>query len=221
MRNASRVLQRLRIQHAKEPPINYISHLDLMQVWERALRRARIPLAYSQGYNPRPRMAFAAALPVGYSSEAELLDIRLFRRLPPLNAVKQLSTQLPEGLRIISVEEIPLAFPSLQSLMRQTEYQVRLVTHSSPAEIRGHIKALMAENSMPWQRPHKGKIRSFDLRPLIGDLWIESQWDEGIILGMRLQLSSRATGRPDDVLRALGYHKDTLSIHRTRLIWAT
>jgi len=212
-------LQRLRIRHTKESALKYISHLDLMRVWERIFRRAAIPIAYSEGFNPRPKIASAAPLSVGYSSEAELLDIRLTRRLSPLNVVEQLSPQLPQGLRITSVEEIPLTLPSLQSQMRQAEYQARLMTTSSPEEIRGHIEALLAEKSIPWQRRHKGKIRSYDLLPLIDDLWIAGQWDKGIILGMRLQLSSQATGRPDDVLEALGCRKDTLSVHRTRLIW--
>ncbi|MFH1926706.1 MAG: TIGR03936 family radical SAM-associated protein [Chloroflexota bacterium] len=212
-------LQRLRLRHTKESALKYISHLDLMRIWERTLRRAAIPIAYSEGFNPRPKIVSAAPLSVGYSSEAELLDIKLARRLPPLNVVEQLSPQLPKGLRIISVEEIPLAFPSLQSQMRQSEYQVRLMTASSPEEIRGHIEALMAKKSIPWQRLHKGKIRSYDLRPLMDTLCIEGQWDAGVILGMRLQLSSQATGRPDDVLEALGYQEDILSIHRTRLIW--
>ena len=219
MSNLPGALQRLRIQHAKESPIKYISHLDLMRVWERALRRAAIPLAYSLGFNPQPKMAFAAALPVGYSSEAELLDISLFRRLSPLNGMKQLSPHLPKGLRIISIEEVPLRLPSLQSQMRQAEYRIRLMTEASPKEIRGQVEDFMAAESIPWQRPHKSRTRSYDLRPLIDHLWIENQWDEGIILGMRLQLSSQATGRPDDVLKALGYRKDALSIHRTRLIW--
>jgi len=212
-------LQRLRIRHTKESALKYSSHLDLMRIWERVFRRAAIPIAYSKGFNPRPKITSAAPLSVGYSSEAELLDIKLTRRLPPLNVVEQLSPQLPEGLRIISVEEIPLALPSLQSQMRQAEYQVRLMTASSLEKIRGHIEALMAEKSIPWQRLHKGKIRSYDLRPLIDNLCIEGQWDEGVILSMRLQLSSQATGRPDDVLEALGCRKDTLSVHRTRLIW--
>jgi len=212
-------LQKLRIQHTKELALKYSSHLDLMRIWERIFRRAVIPIAYSRGFNPRPKLVSAAALSVGYSSEAELLDISLYRRLSPVKVLGQISPQLPEGLSIISVEEIPLALPSLQSQMRQAEYQVRLVTSSSPEEIRAHIEALLAETSIPWQRPHKGKIRSYDLRPRIDDLWVAGQWDEGVILGMRLQLSSQATGRPDDVLEALGYRKDTLSIHRTRLIW--
>ena len=212
-------LQRLRIRHTKESALKYSSHLDLMRVWERVFRRAAIPIAYSKGFNPRPKITSAAPLSVGYSSETELLDIHLARRLPALNVVEQLSPQLPEGLRIMSVEEIPLTLPSLQSQMRQAEYQARLVTSSSPEEIQGHIKALFAEDSISWQRLHKGKIRSYDLRPLIDDLWIAGQWDKGIILGMRLQLNSQATGRPDDVLKALGYQEDTLSIHRTRLIW--
>jgi len=73
--------QRLRITFAKGETLKYISHLDLARAWERALRRAGVPLAYSQGFNPRPKMAFAAALPVGYTATAEMVDILLEKPL--------------------------------------------------------------------------------------------------------------------------------------------
>jgi radical SAM-linked protein len=219
MSDPGMILQRLRVRHSKESLAKYISHLDLMRVWERALRRAAVPVAYSRGFNPRPRMAFAAALPVGFSSEAEVLEVSLTRPLPPLDFVKKVSPQLPEGVSISSVEVVPLTLPSLQSSMRQAEYLVRLATDAPFHAIRGRMQRLLSVESIPRRRRHKGKIRSYDLRPLIDDLWLEGRSEDGIDIGMRLQLSSQATGRPDDVVEALGYAEDAVSIHRTRLIW--
>jgi len=219
MSNPVLVLQRLRMRYRKESLIKYVSHLDLMRIWERALRRACMPVAYSRGFNPQPKIVSAAALPVGFSSEAEVLDISLVRPLAPLDVLKKLSPQLPEGLSIMSIEEIAITEPSLQSRMRQAEYRIKLRTSSPRHEIGERIQALLSTESIPRQKLRKGRMRSYDLRPLLDDAWVESGWDEGIILGMRLQLSGQSTGRPDDVLEALGYSDDTVSIRRTRLIW--
>ena len=217
--NSGMVLQRLRVTHRKESLAKYISHLDLMRVWERALRRAGVPVAYSHGFNPRPRIVCAAALPVGFSSEAEILEVSLTRPLPPLDFVKKVSPQLPEGLSISSVEAVPLTLPSLQSSMRQAEYRVRLATDAPLHTVRGRIQRLLSVESIPRRKRHKGKMRSYDLRPLVDDLWLEGRSEGGINIGMRLRLSSEATGRPDEVVDALGYADQVLSIHRTRLIW--
>ena len=160
----------------------------------------------------------AAALPVGYSSEAELLDVYLVRRVSAADLTERLSPQLPDGLRIISVQEVPLASPSLQSLVRMAEYRAYLAPHTPPAAVQRRVEELLATESLPWQRIHKDKKRSYDLRPLIDDIWIEDRPNEALAICMRLLLGSKGTGRPDDVLRALDYADDVQSVRRTSLI---
>src|SRR5512143_4102672 len=106
--------QRLRVHFTRDETLKYIGHLDMARTWQRIVRRAALPLAYSEGFNPQPRMSFAAALPVGCTSDHEELDMVL---APPMSieAVKaNLERALPLGMKVISIEEMPLNTPALQ-----------------------------------------------------------------------------------------------------------
>ena len=221
--------QRLRITFAKGEPIKYISHLDLMRTWERALRRAQVPLAYSEGFNPRPKISIASALPVGFTGRGEVMDIVLSRHTSPYNFAKRLKPHLPPGLEVLSVEEVYLRLPSLQSQMRYAEYRVVVESEETLAEMEKRVEEVLSAQSLPRQRERKGRLTEYDLRPLIDDLWIEGLGSarspdrrrEGAVcvLGMRLQSDSQATGRPDEVLEAMGLGDVPRSIERTRCLF--
>jgi radical SAM-linked protein len=221
--------QRLRITFAKGEPIKYISHLDLMRTWERALRRAQVPLAYSEGFNPRPKISIASALPVGFTGRGEVMDIVLSRHISPYNFAKRLKPHLPPGLEVVSVEEVYLSLPSLQSQMRYAEYRVVVESEKMLAEMEKRVEEVLSAQSLPRQRERKGKVTEYDLRPLIDDLWIEGLGSarspdhrrEGTVcvLGMRLQSDSQATGRPDEVLEVMGLGDVPHSIERTRCLF--
>ena len=211
--------QRLRITFAKGGPIKYISHLDLMRTWERALRRAQVPLAYSEGFNPRPNISIAAPLPVGFTGRGEVMDVVLWRRTSPYNLIKRLKLHLPLGLEILSVEEVYLSLPSLQSQMRYAEYRVVVESEEALAEMEKRVEQVLSARSLPRQRERKGKVTEYDLRPLIDDLWIEGREGAACVLGMRLQSDSQATGRPDEVLEVMGLGEVPRSIERTRCLF--
>ena len=217
--------QRLRITFAKGEEIKYISHLDLMRLWERALRRARVPLAYSHGFNPRPQMAVAAPLPVGFTSRGEVMDVVLERRFSPYNAVSTsefarcLTPHLPPGLALLSVEEVHSKLPSLQSQVCAAEYRVTVSWVGSEEEMEGkllaeQVRQLLSAGQLPRQRRDK----DYDLRPLIEDLWVEGKEADGWVLGMRLRAGSQGTGRPDEVLDALGLAEKPHVVRRERLL---
>jgi radical SAM-linked protein len=222
-------LQRLRITFAKGEPIKYISHLDLMRTWERALRRAQVPLAYSKGFNPRPKISIASALPVGFTGRGEVMDIVLSRHTSPSNFAKRLKPHLPPGLEVLSVEEVYLRLPSLQSQMRYAEYRVVVESEKTLAEMEKRVEEVLSAQSLPRQRERKGRVTEYDLRPLIDDLWIEGlgsvrspdrrREETACVLGMRLQSDSQATGRPDEVLEAMGLGELPRSIERTRCLF--
>lgn len=211
--------QRLRITFAKGEPIKYISHLDLMRTWERALRRAQVPLAYSEGFNPRPKISIASALPVGFTGRAEVMDIVLSRHTSPYNLTKRLKPYLTPGLEILSVEEVYLSLPSLQSQMRYAEYRVIVESEETLAEMEKRVERMLAAQSLPRQRERKGKAIEYNLRPLIDDLWLEGREGAAWVLGMRLQSDSQATGRPDEVLEVMGLGDVPRSIERTRCVF--
>lgn len=212
--------QRLRVTFAKGEEIKYISHLDMMRLWERVLRRAQVPMAYSKGYNPRPKLAIAAPLAVGFTSHGEVMDIVLSRRISPYSFAKRVAPQLlPPGLEILSVEEVYPALPSLQSQVRYSEYEAVISTGESLAKMRERLERILKAENLPWRRERKCRTREFDMRPLIDALWLKGRFDGDYVLGMCLQTDSQATGRPDEVLEAMGLAGAVRSIQRTRLIF--
>ena len=214
------IQQRLRITFAKGEEIKYISHLDLMRLWERTLRRARVPVAYSRGFNPRPKIAFAAPLPVGFTSRGEVMDVVLERHISPYNFAKSLVPHLPPGLEVLSVEEVYPKLPSLQSQVRSAEYRVTVSREGSQEEMEGELLAervrqLLSAEELLRQR----RAKDYDLRPLIEDLWIEGNEGGGWVLGMRLRAGDHGTGRPDEVLDALGLGEEPYGVRRERLLF--
>ncbi len=128
-------MQRLRIKFSRGEEIKYISHLDLMRLWERALRRSGVPIAYSQGFSPRPKISLAAPLAVGVTSEGELMALFMARRVSPQFFIKAVSQQLPPGIEVLEVQEIGLRVPSLQSQVRYAEYRVDVETDKNLQEV--------------------------------------------------------------------------------------
>jgi radical SAM-linked protein len=209
--------QRVRIKYAKGERLKYLSHLDLARTWERAFRRARLPLAYSQGFNPRPRFQIAAALPVGVTGGAELLDVWLAEPLAPEDVLSRLQATLPPGLEALASEEVELRSPSLQSEMRAACYRA-LVWSEEPVEgIRTRIRALLDAPTLLRQRHHKGRWQTYDLRPLVQSVDVEQAQAGRALITMRLQASPQGAGRPDQVLDALGLSLAAHHIERTSL----
>ena len=209
--------QRLRIEFAKGGELKYISHLDLARAWERVFRRAALPLAYSQGFNPRPRFQIAAALPVGVTGRAELLDAWLGVRMEPQEVLARLGPNLPPGLSVLGVQEVDLRAASLQSRMRTAEYLVEVDTAEPLQGIRIRVRALLEAPTLPRQRHHKGRMRSYDLRPLIRDIEVALGKEGVVMLNMHVQNSPQGAGRPDEVLDALGLSVAPHAIERTKL----
>jgi radical SAM-linked protein len=205
---------RIRITFAKTEAMRYTSHLDLHRTWERLLRRASLPLAYTQGYNPHPRINLAAALPLGFTSECEVVDIHLERDLPVGEIYSALRQAAPPGLEIHRVEEIPPNAPVLQSILEASEYTVTLL--DPLPELEPRLGELLSIPSLP--RVRRGK--NYDLRPLIHAAVLIPP-DESGCQRLHLRLSARegATGRPEEVLLALGGDPLSTRVHRTRLIF--
>jgi radical SAM-linked protein len=211
-------LQRLRFTYGRGEAVKYISHLDLMRFWDRAFRRAHLPLAMSQGFHPHPRISLASPLPVAVTSEAELMDVYLDEPLGVDDALQRLREQMVPGLEVVAVEPIDEELPSLQALVRFSEYRVTVETSLGNEAVEKAIRLLLAKESIPWEHSRDGDIREYDLRPLVNGLWLETAGGGTAVLGMRLQTDGKASGRPEQVTRALGFDEPPLQIHRTRLV---
>ena len=210
--------QRLVITFSRGDDVKYISHLDMMRLWHRALRRAGMPVAYSQGFNPQPRIAIAAPLAVGVTSEGELMDIYFQRKVAPEFFAKTLSEQLPEGIEILDVKDIWPRLPSLQSQLKFAEYWVEVEPEMPLEVLENEVTMLLAKDSLPWKHARGDKVHKYDLRALIDDIRVITGDDSTYTLGLRLKNDPQGSGRPDQVLLALGFSSPARSIHRTRLI---
>jgi radical SAM-linked protein len=211
-------LQRLRIVFNKDAELKYISHLDLLRVWERALRRARVPLAYSQGFNPRPKLFFAAALAVGCTGRAEMLDLILEHRVGLRKFASSLKGQMPSGLQFTSVGEVDPSLPPLPSEVVAAEYEVRVQGGESTDAVQARLHALLAAASIPRSRQRPDGARAYDLRPLIQSLQLAGRQGDIAIIRMRLQADAHGTGRPDEVMAALGMTEQVLGMDRVQLV---
>lgn len=200
-------MQRVRIHFGKDSPMRFTGHLDLMRTWERLLRRAQLPVAYSQGFNPRPRINLAAALPLGYTSECEFIDVLLNETQELETLLERVRAAAPPGLKVNGAQEIEIKAKSAQSQLLAAEYRVTL--EASP-ELSDRVKSLLAASVLPRERRDK----SYDLRPLVEALTLD---EDG--LWMRLAARPNATGRPDEVLLALELDPLALPIHRTQLLF--
>lgn len=211
-------MQRLRIKFSRGGEVKFISHLDIMRLWQRALHRAGIPLAYSEGFSPHPRISLAAPLPVGVTSQAELMDILCTRPVSPHFFTSAVSQQLPPGIKILQVYQIALNMPSLQSQVSFAEYKVEVKTEKDQREIESAITSLLSVKHLPWQHQRDTGRRSYDLRRLIDDLWLIEWHQSYCTIGMRLRCDASGSGRPEQVIAALGFTHYPQSIHRTKLI---
>ena len=214
-------MQRLRIRFRRGQEIKFISHLDIMRLWQRALTRAEIALAYSEGFNPHPRISLAAPLALGVTSETELMDIVLVKWISPHSFKAAVSQQLPDGVEIMQVYQMALNIPSLQSQVRFAEYSVELETEKRKQDIESAISSLLSLENLPWQHQRDTGPHRYDLRTLIDDLWLIDCRDGYCTIGMNLRCDSNGSGRPEQVAAALGFEHHPQSIHRAKLILKT
>ena len=206
---------RYRIRFAKSAPLRFIGHLDLHRTWERTLRRAGARLAYSEGYNPRPRLNLGLALPLGCTSQGDLLDVILEASWESEDLCRELHKAAPPGLIVEAVWPVPPGTPPLQREVSACEYHVDLETTAAAAELQEAVQRLLNSDSLPRER--RGK--SYDLRPLIERLTLEtSERGERPRLVMQLAAREGATGRPEEVLLELGLDPLAHVPHRARVL---
>jgi len=208
-------MYRFRIVFSKLGDARYAGHLDLHKSWERTLRRAGTPLVYSQGFHPQPKIQLASALPLGFTSSAEVADIWLREEWDAQELKNRVSDKLPPGIEVQRVEQIVRKEKSLQSQLRAAEYQVR-VECEAEISLAERVGSLLAQAELPRER--RGK--EYNLRPLIEHLEVDaSNGEADFHLSMRLTAREGATGRPEEVLSALGLDECHTQVHRSKLIF--
>jgi len=197
---------RIRITFSKQGALRYTGHLDLHKLWERAARRAELPLVYSQGFHPQPKMNIAAALPLGFSSRCEVLDMRLEHDIPLDGLQEKLQQTLPSGIQVAAIESVDERAPALQTQVVSAEYEVTLMEAVAGSGLKRKVDSVMESESIIRER--RGK--TYDLHPLIEELKLLSNHK----IFMRLTAREGATGRPDEVLEELGISIEDARVER-------
>ena len=206
---------RARITFTKQGALRYTGHLDLHRLWERAMRRADLPISYTQGFHPQPKISIAAALPLGFSSLGEVLDVRLNQELPTEEIALRLKDNLPPDIRVTKIESVDERAPALQTQVLSAAYEVHLTEPVDGSELTRKVEELLKSESLPRER--RGKL--YDLRPLIEILEAVKEGDDKVWLKMTLAARDGATGRPEEVLNALGIEPEYTRVERTGLIF--
>lgn len=192
--------------------MQYVGHLDLFRSWERTFRRSGLPLEYSHGFHPQPHLNLACALPLGFTSQCELLDAWLEGEIPYSHVHTSLSGSLPPGLEIIAIIGISNQAPALQTQVVSTVYNITFLDDIPDLAIR--IDRINAASHLHRWRHNK----PYDLRPLIENMSLLSITNEQPRLRVQLSACQAATGRPEELLDELGIRIENTHIHREKLI---
>jgi len=150
----------------KREAVRFVSHLDVQRVFQRAFRRADIPLAYSQGFNPHPLLSYATALAVGYTSEAEWLDIKLERRMEADEFAYAVNRVLPQGFRILEAIEAPEGLPTLTGLMCAARYELSIDCDVDTNLLKAAVEKLLT-GSICVEKRTKSGMKRVDIRPQV------------------------------------------------------
>jgi radical SAM-linked protein len=210
------IMVRYRIYYEKTENLQYTSNLDIQKIWERTLRRAQIPIQYSQGFHPQPKIQLACPLPLGMTSIAEIMDFWALSEVSQLDLMKKILAVIHTGFVLKAVEIVPLDDPALQSQLQSLIYRIS-VPGENPIEIKENINNLLSKEHITRTRREK----SYDLRLLIEECeLVDNQFDTGVELMLQLSARSGATGRPEDVLEELGIDRFQANIERYKIIFS-
>ena len=195
-------VQKVRIRYAKRGRLRFTSHRDFSRAFERALVRARVPVAYSSGFNPHPRISYAGASPTGAASEAEYLEIGLAAIVEPAELAASLDEALPPGLDVL--EAVNAGPGSLADRLEASRWRIT-VDGVTPERAEAAVAAFLAADEVLVERMTKKGLRTFDCRAAVVSLTSHGCADrtgECAILDVVLRHGTPAV-RPDDILAGL------------------
>ncbi|MCY3866301.1 MAG: TIGR03936 family radical SAM-associated protein [Chloroflexi bacterium] len=215
MSHLSPVAQRLRVTFGKSGPLIYTSNLDTAKIWERVLRRADLPILYTKGFNTRPRISLAMPLPLGISSECEILEISLRERidLREDELRERLLSVSPHGLTIGAIVEVDTRASTLHSLVDNAEYRIQFLDDIDRQHLQRRIDELLSRKTIIVDRVRRRKRSVMDIRPLILGLRLDNH--DNLIA--HLSVGDRGNLRPDQVMEHLGLSDLHHKVHRMEL----
>lgn len=207
---------RAMIRFGKQPRLRFISHLDLQRFFQRALNRTGLPIAWTQGFNPHPILSFGSALALGWTSEYEILDVKLSAPMGRRRTEDAMRAALPVDLPVLEVRMVDDRHPAPMAMVRASDYEITLSGETAAATLGAAEEFLRRESVMAVRKTKSGE-REVDIRPMA--LLLER---EGDVLSARLMLTEKDTLKPDLLVRALaeiaGAEVPEMRIHRRCLL---
>ncbi len=193
---------KIRIKFNKAGKVRFVSHRDVARLFERALRKLRLPVAYSEGFSPRPKLSFGLALSVAHESDAEYLDVEL-NELPDVEDLPRLlSEALPDGLNVVAVLPLEPGTASLQQAITSCTWRIE-VLGAPQDEVTAAVAEILSSSELPQERVRKGKSTVADVRPAILDIEVEGPTDHGVQLVANLSTETISL-RPTELVGLLG-----------------
>ena len=200
-------LTRVRLRLSKLGRARMVAHLEYLKMFQRAVRRANLPMRYSQGFHPMPKMSFLEALPMGVSSEAELVDLELLTPVPVDDVISRINVQLPEGFKIVEGEIIPWKSPSPSAAVASSRYSIPLPT-SIPEDLNQRITDFLVADQITVSQIKKDREVEIDLRPSVLELCqVGSELQVELIKGGPLRVAAYLLGTDIETVRRYGVRK--------------
>ncbi|TWH72105.1 radical SAM-linked protein [Modestobacter roseus] len=198
-------MQKLRLRYTKRGPLRFASHRDLARALERALRRAGVPMAFSAGFSPHPKISYMGAAPTGAASEAEYVEIGLSQRRDPEQVRAALDASLPPGIDVLECVEAGEGTGSLADRLDATRWRVDLAG-VTPEQLSAAVAELLARDTLMVAKRTKNGTKDVDVRPAIVRASVAGDTGCAILQVVVRQLTP--TVRPDDVMAALAVVAD-------------
>lgn len=193
---------KLRIKFEKADPVKYISHLDMMRTFERAFRRAKLPLAYSEGFTPHPKLTFSPALSVGVTSSGEYMDAEFYEDIPAQEVLNRLNSCLPKGLKVL--QACNSAGKYNISEVNAALYTVTITGNFIKEDIVKAVQELLNQAEITVEKVSKKGIKKVNIAPMIHSIEVLGNNADEILLGMNIAIGQEGCVSPDMIVKALG-----------------
>jgi len=213
-----RAISKIRVKYTKEKPLRFLTHLEVVSAIRQAVRRASLPVCISSGFSPQPKISFGPPLAVGYTSNCEIFDMEMFRRIGADEVEKALSSSMPPALGIISASSVPVVSKSVDLLVNAAKYSISVGVSVSIAEQK--IKDFFSAKEFLIERITDKSRRTIDVRPLM----VYMKYIDGKI-EMLLRFGPQKTVKPDVVIQKVfgltDDEKSGLIINRDQFFYET
>ncbi len=215
-------MMNIRLKFVKGSEVKYISHLDLVRVFQRAFRREGIPISYSSGFNPHQEISFGAPLSLGVTSDAEYTDLKLTEAMDVSELRERLNSSLPEGIKIIGGIILKDDHKSAMSIVTHARYRIAVTIENVTTEmLQNNIEVFIAQNSINVMKRQPKKdfaLKEMDIRPMIVEMGLVRSENARHIIECLLLSGSRGNLKPELLIEAFrgytGYSIDKVRINR-------